>query len=245
MGELYPGIAGSPITYLAGDISAGQTTIAIGDDTALPDAPNLCTIGFGENIETIRYGAKSNGVLSDVTRGIEGTPRAWPSGTEVARFFTAHDHNAIIHAIKTHLEDNVPHSNIPLAFVSLGAAQSLAQNELTKINFSTVLKDNNNIFDTNNRRFVIKTAGTYLLSGFLNFNTSVAKVEAFIYKNGTLFTLGGIAVISGSTLPFTYTLMLEENDYIEIYARTPLNPSTLNAASNGSRTNVSILRVGD
>jgi hypothetical protein len=107
MGELYPGIAGSPITYLAGDISAGQTTIAVGDDTALPDAPNLCTIGFGENIETIRYGAKSNGVLSDVTRGIEGTPRAWPSGTEVARFFTAYDHNAIIEAHKTHVAENI------------------------------------------------------------------------------------------------------------------------------------------
>jgi hypothetical protein len=34
--------------------------------------------------------------LQNVTRGIEGTPRAWPAGTEVARFFTAYDHNAII-----------------------------------------------------------------------------------------------------------------------------------------------------
>lgn len=96
MSELYKAIAGSPITYLTGDISAGQTTIAVADDSALPDAPNICTIGYGENIETIRYGAKSNGVLQNVTRGIEGTPRAWPAGTEVARFFTAYDHNAII-----------------------------------------------------------------------------------------------------------------------------------------------------
>ena len=102
MNEMYSAMPGSPITYLAGDISAGQTTIAVADDTALPDAPNICTIGYGEHIETIRYGAKSNGVLQDVTRGIEGTPRAWQAGTEVARFFTAHDHNAIIHAIKTH-----------------------------------------------------------------------------------------------------------------------------------------------
>ena len=99
MSELYKAIAGSPITYLAGDISAGQTTIAVADDTALPDAPNICTIGYGEHIETIRYGAKSNGVLQDVTRGIEGTPRAWQSGTEVARFYTAYDHNAIIQTI--------------------------------------------------------------------------------------------------------------------------------------------------
>lgn len=109
MSELYKGIPGSPITYLAGDISAGQTTIAIGDDTALPDAPNLCTIGFGENIETIRYGAKSNGVLSDVTRGIEGTPRAWQAGTEVARFFTAHDHITIIDKITENANNLATH----------------------------------------------------------------------------------------------------------------------------------------
>jgi hypothetical protein len=94
--EMYSAMPGSPITYLAGDISAGQTTIAVVDDTALPDAPNICTIGYGEHIETIRYGAKSNGVLQDVTRGIEGTPRAWQSGTEVARFYTAHEHNQIV-----------------------------------------------------------------------------------------------------------------------------------------------------
>ncbi len=105
MAELYKGIAGSPITYLVGDISAAQTTITIADDAALPDAPNICTLGYGEHIETIKYGVKSNGVLSDVTRGIEGTPRAWASGTEVARFFTAYDHNAIIEAHKTHQAD--------------------------------------------------------------------------------------------------------------------------------------------
>lgn len=103
--DMYKGMAGSPITYLTGDISAAQTTIAIADDSALPDAPNLCTIGYGENIETIRYGAKSNGVLQEVTRGIEGTPRAWQSGTEVARFFTAYDHNAIVETITSHLAD--------------------------------------------------------------------------------------------------------------------------------------------
>ena len=106
MSELYKAIAGSPITYLSSDISAAQTTISIADDSALPDAPNICTIGYGENIETIRYGAKSNGVLQNVTRGIEGTPRAWSAGTEVARFFTAYDHNAIVETINSHLAES-------------------------------------------------------------------------------------------------------------------------------------------
>jgi len=105
MANLYKGIEGSPITYLAADISANQTTISIADDSALPDAPNICTIGYGENLETIKYENKSNGVLQNVTRGIEGTPRAWPAGTEVARFFTAYDHNAIIENFNSHLAD--------------------------------------------------------------------------------------------------------------------------------------------
>ena len=111
MSELYRAIAGSPITYLAADISANQTTISIVDDSALPDAPNICTIGYGENIETIRYGAKSNGVLQNVTRGLEGTPRAWKAGTEVARFYTAYEHNAIVETITSHLAEDVFEGN--------------------------------------------------------------------------------------------------------------------------------------
>ena len=104
--DLYKGIEGSPITYLAADISADQTTISIADDSALPDAPNICTIGYGEHLETIKYETKSNGVLQNVTRGLEGTPRAWPAGTEVARFFTAYDHNAIIENFNSHLAES-------------------------------------------------------------------------------------------------------------------------------------------
>ena len=107
MADLYKGIEGSPITYLAADISAGQTTISIADDTALPDAPNIATIGFGENVETIKYGQKSNGVLQEVVRGVEGIPRAWQAGTEVARFFTAYDHNSIIENFNAHLAESV------------------------------------------------------------------------------------------------------------------------------------------
>lgn len=109
MEELYKGITGSPITYLTSDITASQTTIAIADGTALPDAPNICTIGYGENLETIKYEVKSNGVLQEVTRGIEGTPQAWQAGTEVARFFTAYDHYRIVDEITSTKEDLSSH----------------------------------------------------------------------------------------------------------------------------------------
>ncbi len=105
MTDLYKGIAGSPITYLSSGITATQTSISIDNESLLPPAPNIATIGMGENIETIKYGVKSNGVLQEVVRGIEGIPRVWPTGTEVARFFTAYDHNAILENIESHWND--------------------------------------------------------------------------------------------------------------------------------------------
>lgn len=139
MSELYPGITGSPITHLVEDISAAQTTIAVGDDTALPDGPNICTIGYGEELETIKYGVKSNGVLQEVVRGIEGTPRAWPAGTEVARFFTAYDHNSIIENFNSHLADTVTESLTLIRDLALTGQQTiaLATNKMPKrINIS-------------------------------------------------------------------------------------------------------------
>ncbi len=124
--ELYKGIAGSPITYLSSDISANQTTISIADDSALPDGPNICTIGYGEHLETIKYETKSNGVLQNVTRGIEGTPRAWQAGTEVARFFTAYDHNSIIENFNSHLAEKAT-QNI-LGHVKAGEGASIDVN---------------------------------------------------------------------------------------------------------------------
>lgn len=106
---LYTGMAGSPITYLTTGMSETATTATVSDGTALPDAPNLCTIGFGENIETIRYGAKVGNSLSDITRGIEGVPQAWDVGTEVARFFTAYDHNELVAEITRLEQERVTH----------------------------------------------------------------------------------------------------------------------------------------
>jgi len=142
MSELYKAIAGSPITYLAADISANQTTISITDDSALPDAPNICTIGYGENIETIRYGAKSNGVLQNVTRGIEGTPRAWPAGTEVARFFTAYDHNSIIENFNSHLAEYSALGKIEYVYIPEGTQTRFDVPLRTSLFF--VLTENNN-----------------------------------------------------------------------------------------------------
>ncbi len=65
------------------------------DISAFPDAPNLATIGTDEDGETILYTAKTTDSLSGCTRGVEGTAKAWPSGTTIARNFTNKDFDAL------------------------------------------------------------------------------------------------------------------------------------------------------
>lgn len=95
MQTMYPGMVNSPVTELAAAITAAQTTATVVNGAALPDAPNLAVIGQGELAETIRYTSKSGNSLSGITRGFQGSARAWAAGIGIARNFTEADHAAI------------------------------------------------------------------------------------------------------------------------------------------------------
>jgi hypothetical protein len=95
MSTLYPAMVNSPVTELAAAIDAVATTITVLNGAALPDAPNIATIGQGENAETVMYAAKSGNTLSSVTRGFQGTARTWPISSKIARNFTAYDYDTI------------------------------------------------------------------------------------------------------------------------------------------------------
>lgn len=97
---MYPGKVNSPVTSLNGGITDSATTITVTDASILPDSPNQAIIGNGENAETILYEGKSGNDLTSVTRGYQGTAAAWPSGTQVSRFFTEYDYGAIIDNIE-------------------------------------------------------------------------------------------------------------------------------------------------
>lgn len=92
---MYPGQVNSPATTLLGAISAQDTTIPVADASKLPSPPNIAVIGIGENAETILYTGVSGNTLTGVTRGFQGTPRAWAAGTQIARLFTAYDYDAL------------------------------------------------------------------------------------------------------------------------------------------------------
>jgi hypothetical protein len=92
---MYPGSVNSPATSLNGEINASVTTINVMDGAVLPSAPNLAVIGDGEDAETIKYGMKVGNILSNITRGFQGTAKAWASGTIVVRTFTEYDYDAL------------------------------------------------------------------------------------------------------------------------------------------------------
>lgn len=92
METMYPGKVNSPATVLDGAIDDVVTTINVIDGSVLPNAPNIAVIGTGEDAETILYGTKVENALSNVTRGFQGTAKAWNSGTSIARMFTEYDY---------------------------------------------------------------------------------------------------------------------------------------------------------
>ncbi|QNK54571.1 hypothetical protein [Paenibacillus sp. PAMC21692] len=95
MSTLYPAMVNSPVTELSAAIDAAATTITVLNGNALPDAPNIATIGQGDTAETVQYSGKTGNTLSEVVRGFEGTARSWTSGTKIARNFTAYDYDTI------------------------------------------------------------------------------------------------------------------------------------------------------
>ena len=101
METMYPGKVNSPATVLDGAINDSVQTINIVDGSVLPDAPNLAVIGTGEDAETILYEVKVINQLSIVTRGFQGTAKAWDSGTVIARMFTEYDYAKLKQNIET------------------------------------------------------------------------------------------------------------------------------------------------
>ena len=98
MQTMYPAKVNSPITQLASDITATQISIPVQDVSVLPDVPNLATIGRDADAETILYTGidVANNTLTGVTRGFQGTAKAWGVGEQIGRFYTAYDHDTFI-----------------------------------------------------------------------------------------------------------------------------------------------------
>ena len=99
---MFPAAVNSPVTELAAAIDDVQDTIELVDASKLPAAPNLAVLGSDETAETVLYTGVDGNTLTGVTRGFQGSPKAWSAGTKVARNFTAYDYEALRGNIEDH-----------------------------------------------------------------------------------------------------------------------------------------------
>lgn len=127
MQTMYPAQPNSPAAELATAIDATQTTIEVTDGSKLPDAPNIAVIGTEEDAETIKYETKNGNTLENVTRGLQGTAKAWGAGEVIARNFTAYDYDALRTNIETHTSDTSNPHNVTKSQVGLGNVDNVKQ----------------------------------------------------------------------------------------------------------------------
>jgi hypothetical protein len=88
----------SPKITLKYPISAYDVSLTVeGDPIKIPAAPNIATIGTGEDAELILYEDKTGDVLSVITRGFGNTTaKAWGAGEIIARNFTKYDFDSLV-----------------------------------------------------------------------------------------------------------------------------------------------------
>ena len=135
---MYAPQANSPATTTVGALSTGTVQFDVLDADILPAAPMLLVLGGDtQNAETVLMTAKSGNTLT-VTRAVQGTARSWAAGTQVARLFTAKDHEALIANIQALNTDKL--EGITAAEVVTGAPGSQAQVEIVESGADVTIK---------------------------------------------------------------------------------------------------------
>ena len=135
---MYAPQANSPATTTVGALSTGTVQFDVLDADILPAAPMLLVLGGDtQNAETVLMTAKSGNTLT-VTRAVQGTARSWAAGTQVARLFTAKDHEALIANIQALNTDKL--ESVTAAEVVTGAPGSQAQVEIVESGTDVTIK---------------------------------------------------------------------------------------------------------
>lgn len=226
MGTMYPAIVNSPSTALQNAIDDVVTSIEVSNGNLLPDAPNIATIGKGDNAETILYNTKAGNVLSGITRAFQGIARNWPQGTQVSRLFTEYDYERFRQKLldyESHKADKSPHSNIPRVRAFHNANQSIPNGTSTVLSFNLELFDSDNMHDNavNNSRLTAKIAGFYQITATIGFaNNAVGTRSAHIRQNGEtrIASVQVLATADATVLTVTTLQFLNVNDYVEVQA---------------------------
>ena len=223
----------SPHTALAAGITNSATTISVVSGSVLPDAPNVLTIGVGEDAELVLMSAKSGNSLT-VTRGYNGTTaKAWDSGEWIYRGITAQDISALQNNLaeeKLHVHGNISNggaigavADLPV-FTGMGGAleTKTPASALMVLGAAPVLES---IDTSKTTSFTVDTAAigkTFLL-------TNTSDLTVTLPEGGTLpigfgFYLRAVGTGKVTIAPGTANILLNgDNDSIDMledYAAT-------------------------
>lgn len=141
---MYPGIDNSPKTIITGEVTATDTTIPIESAAALPEGPNLATLGTGDNAEVLLYTSIADNVLQGCVRGVGGTARVWAAGTNIYRAYTNKDHQIFIDNIRdldsNKLDKTGSAENLTAAFTAAASRSNISSGEKISISFGKISK---------------------------------------------------------------------------------------------------------
>lgn len=135
----------SPQTTLTNEITATEQTIPVADVSKLPAAPNIASIGSGDNIELVYYAGVSGSTLTGCVRGYHGTTASiWYEDTPIYRAYTSYDHDTF----KSNIEDLAANkldktgdgSSTTVAFTEAGTLANPATGESQATLWGKILK---------------------------------------------------------------------------------------------------------
>jgi len=241
-------------TRLAASVNESQILFIVESASGCPEVPFKLTVGT-EIVDVI--GVVGN--VFTVQRGAEGTtPQSHPQGSLVQNRWTAGTYEdlwddvddlrdnmeAHVADFEAHLEDKTPH-DVPRASVYHSLNQSIPNNTWTTLSFDSEHFDSENIHDSSDAtKLICKTAGTYLIIGYVSFGVSSTGVRgARLLRNGGIT---GEVVINAPINAYAGVLIsrvinLSVNNYIQM-AAYQTSGGALDVGS--SQTVLSMVKVG-
>jgi hypothetical protein len=163
------------------------------------------------------YGTILGNIFASVVSATYGAPNTTVTILPDSTSLTS-NLSQVYTGVPTVTSSALPNKQIARAFLS--ASFALTANTFVKIPIDTITYDVNSIVDLTNRRIIPKLAGTFLVMGQIDVDTSNGdNVICSIFKNGTEFQRGSRMQSSGADLISNVQTLVSLNgttDYVEL-----------------------------
>lgn len=241
---------------LTAAVDAEATTFTVDDDSELYAIAGqeylVASLGDSKTGEIVHIYELLGSNQCAVTRAQEGTTaQAWPQGTVINIRVTAGSMNAIVQALGAVEDAVVAQEEVPAFSVVFSETnQEVADATPIAVAFEMELYQTHSMHDTvtNNSRLVAPITGTYMVSGFVEFEANATGYrELSVRKGGSAIqglnrvgNLGGVV----TTPVFVDTpVYLAEDEYVELIANhTAGGPIDIVAGNGGPKFNIRLIR---